>query len=105
MTLDDLQNQLTNKYNFTNAQVSSVLESTIKLIAFKYEAELFKVFSKSDIAHANQLDVEESNVFFKTRYQEITGKSSDLLRDQITDDIVSAILANPEKYFTITNST
>lgn len=105
MTLDDLQKELTQKHNFTPQQVASVVESTIKLIAFKYEAELFKVFNKEDIAHANQLDIEEANEFFKSRYLELTGKSSDLLRDQITTEIITPILADPQKYFTLTNST
>ena len=103
-TLDGLFQHLLNQLHVSQAQAISAIEATAKIIAFKYEAELYKVFPAADIQQANTLGEAESFPFLRSRYLELTGHSSDELLAKITDEIVSSILQNPADYFKFTPS-
>lgn len=104
-TLDELFQHLLNQLHVSQEQAISAVSATAKIIAFKYEAELYKVFSAADIQQANAMSEAESFPFLRSRYQTLTGHTCDDLLSQITDQTVGAILQNPPDYFQFGTST
>lgn len=98
-TLTDLANLLKNELKLNDGQIGGVIEATVKMIAFKYEAELYKIFSKEDIVKANELSEEESKKFLESRYESLTSQKTDVLLSQITDSIVAEVMAKPTEFF------
>lgn len=104
MTLDELMNFLLNHLHVGQREATSAVEATAKIIAFKYEAELYKVFTKEDIAKANELEEKESQAYLKQRYETIVGEKSDILLSKITEMVVSDIVKEPREYFHFSES-
>lgn len=99
MTLDDLMNFLLNHLRVGQREAAAAIEAVAKMTAFKYEAELYKVFTKEDIAKANELDEQNSMKFLHERYEAITGKKPDLLLTGIINELVSDVIKQPRDYF------
>jgi hypothetical protein len=99
MTLDDLMTLLLNHLHVGQREATAAIEATAKMIAFKYEAELYKVFTKEDITKANEMEEKESLDYLHKRYEEITGEKSDVLLTNITDMIVTDIMKQPRDFF------
>ncbi len=104
MTLDDLMTLLLNHLHVRQREAIAAIESTAKMIAFKYEAELYKVFTKEDIKKANELNEADSLTYLHKRYEEITGEKSDVLLTNITDAIVTDIMKQPRDFFHFSES-
>lgn len=98
-TLDELMTFLLNHLHVGQREAVTAVEAAAKMIAFKYEAELYKVFSEEDIKKANDLSEEESSKFLHARYQELMGESSDVLLSKITDVIVTDIIKKPRDFY------
>ena len=104
MTLDDLLTLLLNHLHVGQREAIAAIEATTKMIAFKYEAELYKVFTKEDIIKSNKLSEKESIDYLQKRYEEITGEKSDVLLSNITDMIVTDIMKKPRDFFHFSES-
>ncbi len=104
MTLDELMNFLLNHLRVGQREAVAALQATAKLIAFKYEAELYKVFTKADIEKANELDEKAAGEYLHARYEVITGEKSDVLLQKITDMIVTDVMKQPRDYFHFSES-
>lgn len=102
MTLDDLMTLLLNHLHVGQREAIAAIEATAKMIAFKYEAELYKVFTKEDIKKANNLNEKEALTYLHKKYEEITGEKSDILLGKITDLVVSDIMKQPRDFFHFT---
>jgi len=99
MTLDELFNFLLNHLRVGQREAVAAVEAAAKMIAFKYEAELYKVFTKEDIKKANELSEKESQTYLHKRYEEIVGEKSDVLLNKIIDEVVSDIIKQPRDFF------
>ena len=101
MNLGDLHKKLISEYKFGQNEAVAAVEATAKMITFKYQAELYKVFSQEDIAKANELNQKEALAYLHKQYEAKTGEKADKLLDQITSEIVSEILKDPTKHFAL----
>lgn len=99
MTLDELMNFLLNHLHVGQREAAAAVEAAAKMIAFKYEAELYKVFTKEDIQKANELDEKEALTYLHKRYEEIVGAKADVLLSDITSTVVSDIIKQPRDFF------
>lgn len=103
-TLTDLANLLKNEMKLKDVQIAGAVDATAKMIAFKYEAELYKIFRKEDIIKANELSEEEAKKYLESRYESITGEKTGILLSEITDSIVAEVMAKPTEYFDFSKS-
>lgn len=104
MTLDELMNFLLNHLRVGQREAVAAIEATAKMIAFKYEAELYKIFAQEDIEKANALGDAEAQTYLHDRYEAITGSKSDVLLTKITDMVVAEVVKQPRDYFHFSES-
>ncbi len=104
MTINDLLDFLQNTLRISQREAAAAAEVTAKIAAFKYEAELYKVFTEEDIHKANTLSASDAQAYLHARYLDITGERSDNLLTKIIDEVVSAVMQKPQDYFRFSNS-